>query len=53
MGPDGLVIDTPEVAHAKAVHFSLYHDAAARAAHAGYGYAGPYPGAYPGGYHDY
>ncbi|XP_058799046.1 pupal cuticle protein-like [Phymastichus coffea] len=46
LGPDGRVIDTPEVAQAKAVHFSLYSAEAQKAAAAG---PGPTPGPYPGG----
>lgn len=48
---DGRVVDTPEVAQAKAVHFSLYSAEAQKAAAAGPGPA-PYPGGpgpYPGG----
>ncbi len=45
LGPDGRVIDTPEVAAAKSVHFALYSAEAAKAAPAGH--PGPLPGPYP------
>ena len=41
LGPDGRVIDTPEVAQAKSAHLSALADAAARAPR---GPAGPYDG---------
>ena len=42
LGPDGRVIDTPEVQQAKAHHFTLYNAEAQRAAAAAP--AGPAPG---------
>ncbi|XP_071555009.1 cuticle protein 2 [Temnothorax nylanderi] len=57
---DGRVVDTPEVAHAKKVHFAAYAEAAAKAAppHVGYyaggghdgGFAGGFDGGFDGGY---
>ena len=52
LGPDGRVVDTPEVAHAKSAHLAALAEAAARAPA---GPSGPYDGpsgpwAGPGGY---
>ncbi|XP_046743045.1 cuticle protein 18.7-like isoform X2 [Diprion similis] len=47
LAADGRVVDTPEVAHAKAVHFAEYAKAAAAAAAPGHAY-GPAPAAYSG-----
>lgn len=47
LGPDGRVIDTPEVAHAKSAHLAALAEAAARVPH---GPAGPHYDAYPGPY---
>lgn len=41
IGPDGRVVDTPEVAHAKSVHFAAYNAAASRNQH-GHGSYGHY-----------
>ncbi len=53
LGPDGRVIDTPEVAHAKSAHLAALAEAAARAPKGG-PYAaypdGPSPGPAPGPY---
>ncbi|CAK9806486.1 hypothetical protein ANTPLA_LOCUS4907 [Anthophora plagiata] len=43
LGPDGRVVDTPEVQQAKAVHFSLYNSEAQRAPAVPAGPAGPAP----------
>lgn len=48
LGPDGRVVDTPEVAQLKAAHLNALAEASARAPK---GHAGPYdgPSAYPAG----
>ena len=46
LGPDGRVVDTPEVAQLKAAHLSALAEANARAPK-GPGPIGAYPGAYP------